>query len=130
MVLEPEKAGRPNAVSDGARPAGGAMVYANVAVDVPWKLNEKVPTCVRPSLRPSGWPRVTYTGPVIDVGVVQTPPGITSHNGLKRPGADASGRRGSYVYHTAKTWFVPECWVKLTPQPGSLSAGALYHMSV
>src|SRR5690348_15195281 len=122
MLLVPENAGRPNAGSLWASPAGGAMWYENVPFAVPENVKVKLPTCVAPLLTPDcekGSPFVTYTGPVIDVGVVHVPPGITIQSGLKRPAPDASAARGSYVYQTAKTWFDPACCVKLTPHPDS-----------
>src|SRR6185312_6479932 len=119
MLLVPENAGSPNAGSEGASPAGGVMAYVNVPLEVPAKLNVNVPTRVAADLGPSGWPFVTYAAPCTVVGEVQVPPGITIQSGLKRPGFAASACLGSYVYHTAKTWLLPVCWVKLTPQPDS-----------
>src|SRR6185437_13204833 len=98
MLLVPDMEDRPKAGSLAARPAGTAMLYANVPACAVAKLNVKVPTGVSCVLEPvwlNGWPLVTKTGPVIDVGVVHVPPGMTIQSGLKPPGDDGSGWRGS-----------------------------------
>src|SRR5690348_7813771 len=98
MLLVPDMAGRPKAGSPLARPAGTPMLYAKVPACALAKLNVKVPTGVSWVFDPvwlKGWPLVTKAVPVIEVGVVQVPPGITSQSGLKPPGDAASGWRGS-----------------------------------
>ena len=55
-----------------------------------------------------GGPDVEYRSPVIDVGDVHVPPGITSHVGVPL---------GPYTYHAAKS--VDACCVMLRPHPDS-----------
>src|SRR5689334_9794249 len=130
MFLVPLNAGRLKAGSVLASPDGGEMLYVNVPTVVLLKEKVNVPTRVTPSAfgfqdAAKGVPLVTYASPVSDVGEVQLPPDITIHSGLKFPGAEGSGSRGSYVYHTAKAW-LSVCCVNVTPQPDSLG---LYQMS-
>src|SRR5205085_4785431 len=66
----------------------------------------------------NGMPLATYTVPEMLFGLDHWPPGMTIHNGLLPPAVPVT--RGSYVYQTAKTWLLPACWAKLTPQPDSL----------